>query len=83
MNIQVEKNNLTHDKIFCKDSFVFRQNKKWVKKPTVVNGKKSIIWYMNSICCLDTETSKINIGTGEEENWLGVLRYTCGRASLL
>ena len=41
MNIQVEKNNLKHDKIFCKDSFVFRQNKKWVKKPTVVNGKKS------------------------------------------
>ena len=39
MNIQVEKNNLTHDIIFCKDSFVFRPNKKWVKKPTVVNGK--------------------------------------------
>ena len=42
MNIQVEKNNLTHDKIFCRDSFTFRQNKKWVKKPTVVNGKKYI-----------------------------------------
>ena len=77
MNIQVKKNNSTHDTIICKENFTFRPNKKWIKKPTVIKGKKSIVWYMNSICCLDTETSKINIGTTEEEKWLGWVYQWC------
>lgn len=68
--MRVKKNNNKNEYVTCRKHFLKRK----IDFQSKYNQfRKNYTYYLDAICCLDTETSKINLGTREKEEWYGWL----------
>ena len=68
MIFSVNRNNSTHDYITCHNHFP-KLNLDYIDRYNQYTRNRDYL--INAVCCLDTETSKINLGDSINENWIG------------